>query len=178
MKDLKTAIDRAIFADDAHRARYEELRGRVLIDPTKYNDHYREALSYLLALNIDCYDNVHDLYNFKEHSIIPEGISEEWQTGTNTIKAYISKKSNPITTPYALAEKSFIVEIDPRMPDMGNHTSPNNSPLQLQTDGSYQGTVNLTMTGLWRLHLTVKDAEGNIVAGGEELNTLFWDVTI
>jgi len=83
MKDLKTAIDRAIFADDAHRARYEELRGRVLIDPTKYNDHYREALSYLLALNIDCYDNVHDLYNFKEHSIIPEGISEEWQTGTS-----------------------------------------------------------------------------------------------
>lgn len=102
----------------------------------------------------------------------------DWQTGTNTIQAYVSKKNMPATTPYKLATETFTIDIDPRMPDMGNHTSPNNSPLQLQTDGSYQGTVNLTMTGLWRLHLTVKDAEGNIVAGGEELNTLFWDVTI
>lgn len=102
----------------------------------------------------------------------------DWKTGTNTIKAYVSKKSNPITTPYALAAETFTVDIDPRMPDMGNHTSPNNTPLVKQEDGSYQGTINLTMTGLWRIHLKVKDSEGNIVAGGEEESTLFWDVTI
>ena len=87
----------------------------------------------------------------------------DWKTGTNTIKAYVSKKSNPITTPYALAAETFTVDIDPRMPDMGNHTSPNNTPLVKQEDGSYQGTINLTMTGLWRIHLKVKDSEGNIV---------------
>ena len=102
----------------------------------------------------------------------------DWKTGTNNIKAYVSKKSNPITTPYALAAETFTVDIDPRMPDMGNHTSPNNTPLVKQEDGSYQGTINLTMTGLWRIHLKVKDNEGNIVAGGEEGSTLFWDVTI
>ena len=102
----------------------------------------------------------------------------DWKTGTNTIKAYVSKKSTPITTPYALATETFTVDIDPRMPDMGNHTSPNNTPLVKQEDGSYQGTINLTMTGLWRIHLKVKDSEGNIVAGGEEGSTLFWDVTI
>lgn len=102
----------------------------------------------------------------------------DWKTGTNTIKAYVSKKSNPITTPYALAAETFTVDIDPRMPDMGNHTSPNNTPLVKQEDGSYQGTINLTMTGLWRIHLKVKDSEGNVVAGGEEGSTLFWDVTI
>ena len=103
----------------------------------------------------------------------------DWKTGTNTIKAYISKKSDPITTPYALATETFTVEIDPRMPDMGNHTSPDNTPLVKQQDGSYQGTINLTMTGLWRIHLTVKDAKGNIVAGGEEeLSSLYWDVTL
>lgn len=103
----------------------------------------------------------------------------DWKTGSNTIKAYISKKSNPITTPYALATETFTVEIDPRMPDMGNHTSPDNSPLVKQQDGSYQGTINLTMTGLWRIHFTVKDAKGNVVAGGEEeLSSLYWDVTI
>ena len=103
----------------------------------------------------------------------------DWKTGTNTIKAYISKKSDPITTPYALATETFTVEIDPRMPDMGNHTSPDNTPLVKQRDGSYQGTINLTMTGLWRIHFTVKDAQGNIVAGGEEeLSSLYWDVTL
>jgi len=103
----------------------------------------------------------------------------DWKTGTNTIKAYISKKSDPITTPYALATETFTVEIDPRMPDMGNHTSPDNTPLVKQQDGSYQGTINLTMTGLWRIHLIVKDAKGNVVAGGEEeLSSLYWDVTL
>ena len=102
----------------------------------------------------------------------------DWKTGANNIKAYVSKKSNPITTPYALAAETFTVDIDPRMPDMGNHTSPNNTPLIKQEDGSYQGTINLTMKGLWRIHQKVKDNEGKVVAGGEEGSTLFWDVTI
>ena len=106
----------------------------------------------------------------------------DWKTGSNKIQAYISKKSDPITTPYALASETFTVEIDPRMPDMGNHTSPDNTPLVKQKDGSYQGNVNLTMTGLWRIHFTVKDAKGNVVAGGDDqkdgFSSLYWDVTI
>jgi hypothetical protein len=102
----------------------------------------------------------------------------DYQTGTNDIVAYVSKKSEKATNPYQIASETFTIDIDPRMPDMGNHTSPNNTPLVKQADGSYKGTINLTMTGLWRIHLTVKDAEGNIVAGGEELSSLYWDVTI
>jgi hypothetical protein len=68
------------------------------------------------------------------------------------------------------------------MPDMGNHTSPNNEALTLQSDGAYRGTVNLTMTGLWRIHLTVRDAAGNVVGGGDDLDnglsSLYWDVTL
>lgn len=105
-----------------------------------------------------------------------------WETGTNTIQAYVSKKSDPITTPYALAKERFTLEIDPRMPDMGHHTSPDNVALTQQTDGSYTGTINLTMTGLWRIHLTVKDAQDNIVAGGDDqkdgYSSLYWDVTL
>ena len=93
----------------------------------------------------------------------------EWQTGTNDIRAYVSKKSATATVPYTQASET---------PDMGNHTSPNNTPLLKQNDGSYKGSINLTMTGLWRIHLTVKDQQGNIVAGGEELSSLYWDVTI
>ena len=106
----------------------------------------------------------------------------EWVTGKNTVKAYVSKKETPATTPYGLASEQFVIEIDPRMPDMGNHTSPDNVGLSRESDGSYQGTVNLTMTGRWRIHLTVKDAQGNIVAGGDDLSdgysSLFWEVTI
>ena len=106
----------------------------------------------------------------------------DWQTGTNTATAYVSVKSTPATTPYALATEQFTIEIDPRMPDMGNHSSPNNTALTKQADGSYKGSINLTMTGLWRIHLTVKDSNGNVVAGGDTekdgFSSLFWDVTI
>ena len=107
---------------------------------------------------------------------------DTWATGTNEIRAYISVKSNPVTSPYALSSKAFSIDIDPRMPDMGNHTSPDNVALTRQSDGSYAGVVNLTMTGLWRIHLTLKDANGNTVAGGDDLSdgysSLYWDVTI
>lgn len=106
----------------------------------------------------------------------------DWQTGKNTITAYVSKKNTPATTPYGLAQEKFTIEIDPRMPDMGNHTSPDNVSLTKQADGSYQGTVNLTMTGRWRIHLAVKDAQGNVVAGGDDLadgySSLFWETTV
>ena len=106
----------------------------------------------------------------------------DWITGKNVITAYVSKKNTPATTPYSLAQEQFTVEIDPRMPDMGNHSSPGNTPLTRQTDGSYQGHVNLTMTGRWRIHLTIRDAAGNVVAGGDDLadgySSLYWEVTI
>ena len=98
------------------------------------------------------------------------------------IQAYVSKKSEKATNPYQVATETFTVDIDPRMPDMGNHTSPNNTSLVKQADGSYLGTINLTMTGLWRIHLTVRDAQGNVVAGGDDqsdgYSSLYWDVTI
>ncbi|MCR4769808.1 MAG: FixH family protein [Bacteroidaceae bacterium] len=106
----------------------------------------------------------------------------DFQTGINTIRAYISKKNTPITTPYPLSSETFTIEIDPRMPDMDNHTSPDNIALSQQSDGSYQGSIKLTMTGLWRIHLTVRDKNGNVVAGGDTqsngYSSLYWDVTI
>lgn len=106
-----------------------------------------------------------------------------WKTGTNTIKAYISRKNaEALTSPWAVATEQFTIEAVPTMPDMGNHTSPDNTPWIKQEDDSYSGVLNLTMTGLWRLHLTIKDKDGNIVAGGDDLSdgfsSLYLDVTI
>lgn len=103
---------------------------------------------------------------------------QDLQTGVNTVRAYVSKKSDDATQPYLPASDVFTIDIYPTMPDMGNHTSPNNEPLTLQEDGSYQGKLNLTMTGVWDIHLHVKDVAGNTVAGGEELSELYWTIAI
>jgi hypothetical protein len=100
------------------------------------------------------------------------------KTGVNTISAYVSGKGDDSTLPYLPASEVFTIDIYPTMPDMGNHTSPNNEPLQPQDDGSYQGKLNLTMTGVWDIHLHVKDASGKTVAGGEELSDLYWTISI
>lgn len=103
---------------------------------------------------------------------------QDLQTGVNTISAYVSEKSDDATQPYLPASEVFTIDIYPTMPDMGNHTSPNNEPLTLQANGSYQGKLNLTMTGVWDIHLHVKDAAGNTVAGGKELSELYWTIAI
>ena len=99
------------------------------------------------------------------------------QVGTNTVKAYVSKRGSDKSEPYELAEETFTINIYPTMPDMGNHTSPDNQALTRQADGSYEGTLNLSMTGTWDIHLQVIDAAGNTVAGGEGLSDLYWTVT-
>jgi hypothetical protein len=101
-----------------------------------------------------------------------------YQTGTNTIEAYISKQGTDKKVPYGLSDEKFTIEIYPTMPDMGNHSSPDNKALTLQDDGSYKGQLNLTMTGTWDIHLHIKDADGNTVAGDEGLSDLYWTVTI
>lgn len=105
-----------------------------------------------------------------------------FQTGINTIQAYVSKQSTDKTKPYLPADETFTIEITPTMPDMGDHSSPNNEPLTLQESGIYEGKLNLSMTGLWNIHLVVKDKDGNIVAGADNdtsgYSSLYWTITI
>jgi hypothetical protein len=66
---------------------------------------------------------------------------------------------------------------------MGNHTSPDNVPLTYnESKGAYTGSVNLTMTGQWNLHLVIKDEDGNIVAGDTNddsgYSNLYWSVVL
>jgi hypothetical protein len=46
----------------------------------------------------------------------------------------------------------------PEMPSMG-HSSPNNVDPVYTADGHYKGQVNFTMTGWWRLNLTLKKGD-------------------
>ena len=103
---------------------------------------------------------------------------QDLKTGVNKVSAYVSKKGDNSALPYLPSTEVFTIDIYPTMPDMGNHTSPNNEALQPQDDGSYQGKLNLTMTGVWDIYLHVKDASGKTVAGGEGLSELYWTISI
>jgi hypothetical protein len=98
------------------------------------------------------------------------------EEGINALQATIYLENmKPVT--------AYRIEIDPRMPDMANHSSPNNKPLTWNAEKSiYEGTLNLTMTGWWRLNLKVFDEKGNLIGGSEvvaqESSDLYWDVEI
>ncbi|PWA07162.1 hypothetical protein [Flavobacterium psychrotolerans] len=67
---------------------------------------------------------------------------------------------------------NFKVKIDPRMPSMGNHGSPNNVDLtQSTSDKLYHGKFSLTMTGLWKINLQLLNTS-DVVLKGEAITDL------
>lgn len=68
------------------------------------------------------------------------------------------------------ADDDYSITLEPEMPSMG-HGSPNNvNPTYSDNKQCYQGKVNFTMTGEWRLNLTLTK-EG-------ESQSLFFDVVL
>ena len=60
----------------------------------------------------------------------------------------------------------YKVKIDPRMPSMGNHGSPNNIDLtQVAAGESYNGKLSLTMSGYWRINLQLLNASQEVLKG-------------
>ena len=78
--------------------------------------------------------------------------------------------------------KDYKILLDPRMPSMGNHSSPNNEDLTYHADKQmYMGKVNFTMSGYWKLNLQLENSEGNIVLGkavkdDNEASNLYWEI--
>nr|WP_315166975.1 hypothetical protein [uncultured Flavobacterium sp.] len=61
---------------------------------------------------------------------------------------------------------NYKVKIDPRMPSMGNHGSPNNVDLtQSVADQLYHGKLSLTMTGFWKINLQLLNASDVVLKG-------------
>jgi len=83
------------------------------------------------------------------------------KVGTNEITAYLYKMVDMLTF---IPVENYTIQIDPRMPDMDNHTSPNNTSLTYNAS-IYKGTLNLTMTGYWKINLVVLDASNTIIKG-------------
>ncbi len=87
----------------------------------------------------------------------------------NDFTAALYKMENMMTfTPVA----DYMVGVDPRMPGMGNHSSPNNEDLTYNAATQmYDGKLSLTMTGYWKVNLILYNADGAVLKGEEVTET-------
>lgn len=60
---------------------------------------------------------------------------------------------------------NYTIAIDPRMPSMGNHGSPNNVNLTQGNDQLYHGILSLTMTGYWKINLQLLNDANEVLKG-------------
>ncbi len=78
--------------------------------------------------------------------------------------------------------ENFKINLDPRMPSMGNHSSPNNQDLVYDSASKlYKGKLSLTMTGYWKLNLMLRNQanevlKGEAVTDQNEESTLFLEL--
>ena len=85
------------------------------------------------------------------------------KVGINDMVAGVWKMQDMMTFPVV---DNFKLKIDPRMPSMGNHGSPNNLDLtQIASGDLYNGKLSLTMTGLWKINLQLVNASGTVLKG-------------
>lgn len=85
------------------------------------------------------------------------------KVGINDMVAGVWKMQDMMTFPLV---DNFKLKIDPRMPSMGNHSSPNNVDLtQIATGDLYNGKLSLTMTGLWKINLQLLNDSGTVLKG-------------
>lgn len=85
----------------------------------------------------------------------------------NDMKVGLFKMENMMTFPIV---DNYNIKIDPRMPSMGNHGSPNNVNLIQHADRFYHGKLSLTMTGYWKINLQLFNQAQELLKG-EEVTT-------
>lgn len=91
------------------------------------------------------------------------------KVGINDIAVAVFKMQDLMNFPVVNNHK---VKIDPRMPSMGNHGSPNNVDLtQSASELFYHGKLSLTMTGLWKINLQLLNAS-DVVLKGETVSDI------
>ncbi|PQJ75254.1 hypothetical protein [Polaribacter gangjinensis] len=94
----------------------------------------------------------------------------EPKVAINDMKIGVWKMENMMSFPMV---NDYTVKIDPRMPSMGNHSSPNNeNATQSNPDDFYEGKLSLTMTGYWKINLQLAKADGTILKGEEITSTV------
>lgn len=81
----------------------------------------------------------------------------------NNLKVGLFKMENMMSFPPV---ENYSLTLDPRMPGMGNHSSPNNTDLIYNSaDQMYYADLSLTMTGYWVLNLKLLNEDDEVLKG-------------
>ncbi|CAM3653123.1 hypothetical protein FLGE108171_08405 [Flavobacterium gelidilacus] len=84
------------------------------------------------------------------------------KVATNDVTFGLYKMESMMSFPVV---DNFKIKIDPRMPSMGNHGSPNNVDLTQSADKLYRGKLSLTMTGYWKINLQLLNNIDEVLKG-------------
>src|SRR5690606_32749721 len=104
---------------------------------------------------------------------------QEPEVGVNDMQALLYRMENMMDFSVVADYK---IGLDPRMPGMGNHSSPNNKDLTYDANAiSYNGKLNLSMTGYWKLNLKLSNSTGEVLKGEDvteerEASSLFFEL--
>lgn len=97
----------------------------------------------------------------------------------NDFSAMVFKMESMMSFPVV---ENYTIGIDPRMPGMGNHSSPNNVDLVYDTTAKiYKGRLSLTMTGYWKINLELINDSDEVLKGENiteenESSSLFFEI--
>lgn len=81
----------------------------------------------------------------------------------NDLQSVLHKMETMMSFPKV---EHYKITVDPRMPGMGNHSSPNNEDMTYNgTTQMYHGKLSLTMTGYWKINLKLINQNGEVLKG-------------
>ncbi len=91
------------------------------------------------------------------------------EIGINDLTAVLYKMEDMMSFPIV---ENYEITVDPRMPGMDNHSSPNNQNLVYNpVTKRYEGKLSLTMTGYWKINLKLLNDSGEAVKGNDVTET-------
>jgi hypothetical protein len=87
----------------------------------------------------------------------------EPEVAINDFSAKLFKMESMMT--FSIVE-NYVIALDPRMPGMGNHSSPNNGNLVYDVESkTYKGKLSFTMTGYWKINMKLLNESDEIIKG-------------
>lgn len=101
------------------------------------------------------------------------------KVGINDADALLYKMDNMTTFSPV---NNYTIKMDPRMPGMGNHGSPNNVDLiQSSSNPFYKGKLSFTMTGYWKVNLQLLNSANEVLKGETltsslESSSIYWEI--
>ncbi len=91
------------------------------------------------------------------------------EVAINDMSVGLYKMENMMNFPTV---ENYTITLDPRMPGMGNHSSPNNVDLTYDASSMlYHGKLSLTMTGYWKLNLKLFNTDNELLKGEDVTDT-------